>query len=105
MKKRIRSMLCTVLLLCSVTGSVMAAETPVAMEAADLAGIVEQTFPTVTVLYPAEVKVSEENGISRLEKVYYLTAADDPAAIPTGNFEREGKTYTLLDLLKKQSEE
>lgn len=105
MKKRIRSMLCTVLLLCSVTGSVMAAETPVAMEAADLAGIVEQTFPTVTVLYPAEVKVSEENGISRLEKVYYLTAADDPAAIPTGNFEREGKTYTLLDLLKNDQTE
>lgn len=105
MKKRIHALLCAVMMLCSVTGSALAAEAPVAVEAADFAGIVEQTFPTVTELYPAEVKVSEENGISRLEKAYYLTAADNPAAIPTGDFEREGKTYTLLDLLKNDQTE
>lgn len=105
MKKRIHALLCAAMMLCSVTGSALAAEAPVAVEAADLAGIVEQTFPTMPSLYPAEVKVSEENGISRLEKVYYLTAADDPAAIPTGDFEREGKTYTLLDLMKNDQTE
>ena len=105
MKKRIHALVCAVMMLCGMTGSALAAEVPVAVESAALAGIVEQTFPMVPGLYPAEVKVSEENGISRLEKVYYLTAADDPAAIPTGNFEREGKTYTLLDLLKNDQTE
>ena len=105
MKKRIHALVCAVMMLCSVTGNALAAEAPVAVESADLVGIVEQTFPMVPGLYPAEVKVSEENGISRLEKVYYLTAADDPAAIPTEDFEREGKTYTLLDLLKNDQTE
>ena len=105
MKNRIYALLCAAMMLCSVRGSALAAEAPVAVDEADLAGIVEQTFPTVPGLYPAEVKVSEENGISRLEKVYYLTAADDPAAISTGDFEREGKTYTLLDLLKNDQTE
>ena len=105
MKKRIHALVCAVMMLCSVTGNALAAEAPVAVESADLAGIVEQTFHMVPGLYPAEVKVSEENGISRLEKIYYLTAVDDPAAIPTGDFEREGKTYTLLDLLKNDQTE
>ena len=56
--------------------------------------------PAPAAVYPAEVRVSEENGIAHLEKVYYLTTKDDPTAIPTADFEREGKTYTLLDLLK-----
>ena len=43
------------------------------------------------VLYPAEVRTSEENGVIRLEKVYYLTTRDDPAAITTGDFDREGR--------------
>ena len=105
MKKRIYALVCAVMMLCGMTGSALASEAPVAVESADLAGIVEQTFPMVPGLYPAEVKVSEENGISRLEKIYYLTAVDDPAAIPTGDFEREGKTYTLLDLLKNDQTE
>ena len=52
-------------------------------------------------VYPAEVRVSEEDGVYRLEKVYYLIGQDDPAAISTANFEREGRTYTLTDILKK----
>lgn len=55
--------------------------------------------------YPAEVRASEENGVYRLEKVYYLTAKDDPTTIPTADFEREGHTYTLLDLLKNDQTE
>ena len=62
------------------------------------------TLPGVSA-YPAEVRASEENGVYRLEKVYYLTAKDDPATIPTADFEREGHTYTLLDLLKNDQTE
>ncbi len=57
------------------------------------------------VLYPAEVRTSEENGMIRLEKVYYLSTRDDPAAIPTGDFDREGRHYTLLDVLKNDLSE
>ena len=57
--------------------------------------------PDPVPLYPAEVKQSEENGITRIEKIYYLSSQDDPANIPTEDFEREGKTYTLLDVLKQ----
>lgn len=35
----------------------------------------------------------------------YLTAKDDPTTIPTADFEREGRTYTLLDLLKNDQTE
>ena len=38
-------------------------------------------------------------------KVYYLTAKDDPTTISTADFEREGRTYTLLDLLKNDQTE
>lgn len=51
-------------------------------------------------VYPTEVREREENGVHRIEKVYYLTARDDPAAIPIGDFEREGRSYTLLDVIK-----
>ncbi len=61
--------------------------------------------PAPSAVYPAEVRESEENGVHRIEKVYYLTRRDDPAAIPTGDFEREGRTYTLLDVLKNDQSE
>ena len=61
--------------------------------------------PAPSTVYPAEVRETEENGVHRIEKVYYLTRRDDPAAIPTGDFEREGRTYTLLDVLKNDQSE
>ena len=64
-----------------------------------------QGAPSPAVLYPAEVRTSEENGMIRLEKVYYLSTRDDPAAIPTGDFDREGRHYTLLDVLKNDLSE
>ena len=51
--------------------------------------------PDPVPLYPAEVKQSEENGITRIEKIYYLSSQDDPANIPTEDFEREGLARTL----------
>ena len=65
----------------------------------------ELAQPLPAVLYPAEVRSSEENGVIRLEKVYYLSTRDDPAAIPTGDFDREGRHYTLLDVLKNDLSE
>ena len=56
-------------------------------------------------LYPAEIVESTEGGYSRLEKIYHLTAADDPADIPTADFEREGYQYTLLDLTRTDKAE
>ena len=61
--------------------------------------------PAPSAVYPAEVRIREENGTSYLEKVYCLSAKDDPAAIPTEDFEREGRTYTLLDVLKNDQTE
>ena len=108
MRKRVLSMLCAVMMLCCMTGTAMAAEMPetVPEEAVPLTELLEQTTPEVApTIYPAEVRASEENGIPRLEKVYYLTAKDDPATIPTADFEREGRTYTLLDILKNDQTE
>lgn len=51
-------------------------------------------------IYPAEVRESEENGVHRIEKVYILSVRDDPAAIPTADFEREGRSYTLPAALR-----
>ena len=108
MRKRVLSMLCAVMMLCCMTGTAMAAEMPetVPEEAVPLTELLEQTTPEAApTIYPAEVRASEENGIPRLEKVYYLTAKDDPATIPTADFEREGRTYTLLDILKNDQTE
>ena len=105
MKKQLMTFLCAVLVLCSMSGAAFAAE----LDSAPPEVISELALPLETVqmttAYPAEVRSSEENGVCRLEKVYYLTVNDDPAAIPTGDFEREGRTYTLLDLLKNDQTE
>lgn len=104
MKKQLSALLCTALVLCAMTGAAMAAE-PEEIAVTDMMVLSQLTAPVPPAVYPAEVRVSEENGVSRLEKVYYLTAQDDPAAIPTGDFERKGRSYTLLDLLKNDQTE
>ena len=104
MKKQLSALLCTALMLCAMTGAAMAVEMD-STTAADVAVLEQKPTPAQASVYPAEVWAVEENGVSRLEKVYYLTAQDDPAAIPTGDFEREGRSYTLLDLLKNDQTE
>lgn len=54
-------------------------------------------------LYPVEVLEHTEGDSRRLEKVYLLTPADDPAAIPTADFDREGWHYTLLDVTRQDN--
>ena len=108
MKKRVLSIFCAVMMLCCMSGTAMAAETAeiVPEETKPLTELLEQAAPEAApTIYPAEVRASEENGIPRLEKVYYLTAKDDPASIPTEDFEREGRLYTLLDVLKNDQTE
>ena len=104
MRNRICSLIFTLLLLCSMTGMAFAAEVESAYINTLDAPVEEQAPPSATV-YPAEVRTSEENGVNRLENIYYLTAADDPSTIPVGNFEREGRNYTLLDLLRNDQTE
>ena len=104
MRNRICSLIFTLLLLCSMTGMAFAAEAESAYINTLDAPVEEQTPPSAAV-YPAEVRTSEENGVNRLEKIYYLTAADDPSTIPVGDFEREGRNYTLLDLLRNDQTE
>ena len=56
-------------------------------------------------VYPAEVRAKQENGTYYLEKVYYLTTGDNPDLIPREPFDREGRHYTLLDILKNDLSE
>lgn len=73
--------------------------------AADTEGAATTPEPPPVTLYPAEVRLSEENGMIRLERVYYLSTHDDPSAIPTEDFDRERKHFTLLDVLKNDLSE
>ena len=51
--------------------------------------------------YPTSVETYLEGDSPRIRKVYQLSLADDPAGIPTGEFERDGLVYRLLDLTRK----
>ena len=88
--KRITLLLMAVILACAMTCPALAAEAP------------EGTAPVrPAALYPTEIVETETGSGRRLEKVYLLTAADNPANIPTADFEREGYRYTLLDVTRQ----
>ena len=57
------------------------------------------------VLYPVEVTGYMEGDSSRLKKIYVLAPTDDPSLIPTEDFDREGQTYTLLDITRQDQVE
>ena len=61
--------------------------------------------PPPAAVYPVEVRTSEENGMIRLERIYHLSSRDDPAAIPTEDFDREGLHFTLLDVIRNDLSE
>ena len=70
----------------------------------------EQTvnaLPEPPVLYPVEVQeyTAGDRDEPRISKTYELSLTDDPALIPTGDFERSGRTYTLLDIIKEDQTE
>lgn len=51
--------------------------------------------------YPIEVQEYLEGDSPRIKKVYQLSLNEDPAGIPTGDFERDGRLYYLLDMTRK----
>lgn len=57
--------------------------------------------PRSAELYPTQIVETVEGDHLRLEKIYLLTAADNPANIPVEDFEREGYHYTLLDVTRQ----
>ena len=60
-----------------------------------------------TVLYPTEVLEYTAGDLDelRISKTYELSPLDDPAQIPTEDFERSGLHYTLLDIIKEDQTE
>ncbi len=56
-----------------------------------------------TQLYPISVEEYTEGSFDelRIRKIYQLSLSDDPAGIPTEDFERNGHVYHLLDLIRK----
>lgn len=83
MKKRIVMLLCTaVLTLGLIMAPAMASRGP---------------------FYPIEVEEYTYGPFDelRINKVYQLSLSDDPSGIPTGDFERNGRLYYLLDMIKE----
>lgn len=106
MKKCLSAILCAGMLLCNMAGTALAAESKSTDDVKQSPALMQNNqMPLPVPIYPAEVRVSEENGVCRLERVYYLTSNDNPASIPTEDFEREGHRYTLVDLLKNDQAE
>ena len=76
MKKKVAFALCTALMLCSMSVAALAAEPMAEADTVSTMISAADTLPSVSA-YPAEVRASEENGVYRLEKVYYLTGSEE----------------------------
>lgn len=86
--KRAAPFFLSVALACAMTCPALAAEGPAA-------------------LYPVEVLEYTAGDLDelRISKTYELSPMDDPALIPTEDFERSGRLYTLLDVIKEDQTE
>ncbi len=84
--KRILTVLCALAVLMAGSVSALAAEA-----ASD---------PCYYPIAVEEYTAGDSNEL-RISKVYQLSLSDDPSLIPTGDFERSGRTYTLLDMTRK----
>lgn len=87
MKNRAIRLLCILAALLCVTTSALAAD----------------SGARSTQLYPVSVEEYTEGDFDelRIRKVYQLSLSDDPAGIPTEDFERNGHLFHLLDLIRK----
>jgi hypothetical protein len=63
----------------------------------------EQTAPAIVKMYPTDVSEIFENGVRQIVKTYELGAAENPADIPRDTFERSGWTFTLTDIIRKET--
>ena len=71
--------------------------------AALLLGMAAPPVLATEAYYPISVESYSEGNFDepRIKKVYQLSLSDDPAGIPTEDFERDGRVYHLLDLIQK----
>lgn len=84
------TMLCVLALAVSMTGAAFAAD----------AGSDDTPVQSPSVCYPTYVTRSEDGG--EIRKIYDLGPEDDPAGIPRSDFEQEGFSYTMVELLKQE---
>lgn len=95
--KKIVSFLCTVLTLCALLVTIAFAAEPTHPP-----GLTETQG---VIIYPAEVVEYTEGEAHRIKKIYTLDSGDDPAYIPTADFERDGYAYVLLDITRQNQAE
>lgn len=81
MKKKLSLLLCIAVTLCAMSSTALAAEPMTDADTVSAMISAADTLPGISA-YPAEVRASEENGVYRLEKVYYLTARMIPPRSP-----------------------
>ena len=62
-----------------------------------------QTTEKLPKLYPVSVYESNENGTRKVIKTYELLEDEKPEDIPCDDFEQGSLTYTLSDIVKKES--
>lgn len=84
MKRQIIVGCLTALILCTATAPALAAGTAAQQQ------------------YPVSVEEYMEGDSPRIKKVYQLSLNEDPADIPTEDFERDGRLYYLLDMTKQE---
>ena len=52
--------------------------------------------------YPVSVEEYMEGDTQRIKKTYQLSPEDDPSGIASGEFERDGRLYYLLDIIRTE---
>lgn len=107
MKYRIFPAMAALLLTLSLCPSAWAAGDEAAGSTEPDAGQTVNAQQEPPALYPVEVLEYTEgdSGEPRISKTYELSHTDDPARIPTEDFERSGRVYTLLDIIKEDQTE
>ena len=92
--KRIFTAICALALVTAGALPALAAESPAIKAPADS----EQSC-----YYPVKVEEYTYGPLDelRIDKVYQLSLGDDPSGIPTADFERNGRLYYLLDMVRK----
>ena len=90
--KRIFTTLCALALVTAGVLPALAAESPAPSQEPELA-----------CYYPIKVEEYTSGPLDelRIDKVYQLSLGDDPSKIPTEDFERNGRLYYLLDMVRK----
>ena len=68
-----------------------------------LAAVAPSPEPDQSCYYPIKVEEYTYGSFDepRINKVYQLSLSDDPGLIPTGDFERGGRQFYLLDMTRK----